>query len=123
VSFPIYLANLVIILSVLVDIRSPLLLLGAALVYWLLGSRPRLPSKPALLRLGRRAFSLRKAITAEHRTLFAIVAVFAAIEIGHDYATYGLLVLDPVWQIVLALNVVLYLALRSYRLPSEATRV
>jgi L-amino acid N-acyltransferase YncA len=109
VRFPLHAANLVIVLSVLVDIRSAALLLVAALAYSLICDPPRLPTRP-LMRLARRAFSLREAIGAEHRTLFAIVAVFTAIEAGHDYATYGHPALDPVWQIVLALCVGLYLA-------------
>ena len=51
--------------------------------------------------------------TAGILTLFAIVAVFTAIELGHDYATYGQLMLDPVWQIVLALNLALYIGHRA----------
>jgi len=112
VRFPLHAANLVIVLSVLVDMRSAALLLVSALAYWLTCDPPRLPPR-AVARLGRRAFSLRDAISHEHRTLFAIVAVFTAIEIGHDYATYGQFILEPVWQIVLALNVALYIGYRT----------
>lgn len=112
VRFPLHAANLVIVLSVLVDMRSAALLLVSALAYWLTCDPPRLPRR-AVVRLGRRAFSLRDAISHEGRTLFAIVAVFSAIEIGHDYATYGQFMLDPVWQIVLALNLALYFGHRA----------
>jgi len=122
VRFPLHAANLVIVLSVLVDMRSAALLLVSALAYWLTCDPPRVPPR-AVVRLGRRAFSLRDAISHEHRTLFAIVAVFTAIEIGHDYATYGRFILEPVWQIVLILNVALFLALRSYRVTPTTTRV
>ena len=110
--FPLHAANLVIVLSVLVDMRSAALLLVSALAYWLTCDPPRLPTR-AVARLGRRAFSVRDAIRHEHRTLLAIVAVFSAIEIGHDYATYGRFMLDPVWQIVLALTVALYIGYRT----------
>jgi hypothetical protein len=62
------------------------------------------------MRLARRAFSIRDALSAEHRTLVAIVAVFSAIEAGHQYATFGQPALDPAWQVVLGLGVALYLA-------------
>jgi ribosomal protein S18 acetylase RimI-like enzyme len=109
VRFPLHAANLVIVLSVLVDMRSAALLLVSALAYSLTCDPPRLP-KRAVARIGRRAFSIRDAIRDEHRNLFAIVAVFTAIEIGHEIATHGVPVLDPVWQAVLALSVGLYLA-------------
>ena len=122
VRFPLHAPNLVIVLSVLVDMRSAALLLVSALAYWLTCDPPRL-SRRVVVRLGRRAFSLRDAISHEHRTLLAIVAVFTAIEAGHDYATYGQFMLDPVWQIVLGLNLALFLALRSYRETPTTTRV
>ena len=122
VRFPLHAANLVIVLSVLVDMRSGALLLLAALAYWLAFDPPRLPTR-ALVRLARRAFSMRDAIAAEHRTLFAIVAVFTAIEIGHDYATSGRFVLDPVWAAIFAFNFVLYLLLRSIAQTPSPTRV
>ena len=122
VRFPLHAANLVIILSVLVDMRSAALLLLSALAYWLVFDPPRLPTR-ALMRLARRAFSMRDAISAEHSTLFAIVAVFTAIEIGHDYAASGQLAVDPVWAAVFALNLGLFLLLRSFVQTPAPTRV
>ena len=122
VRFPLHAANLVIILSVLVDMRSAALLLVTALAYWLVCDPPRLPTRP-LVRLARRAFSMRDAISAEHSTLFTIVAVFTAIEIGHDFALSGRFAIDPVWAVVFALNVLLFLLLRSVAQTPAATRV
>jgi len=122
VRFPLHAANLVIVLSVLVDMRSGALLLLAALAYSLVFDPPRLPGR-VLMRLARRAFSLRDAIAAEHRTLFAIVAVFTAIEIGHDYAASGRWTVDPVWAALFALNVVLFFLLRCIAQTPAATRV
>ena len=122
VRFPLHAANLVIILSVLADMRSAALLLLSALAYWMVFDPPRLPTR-ALMRLARRAFSMRDAISAEHSTLFAIVAVFTAIEIGHDYAASGQLAVDPVWAAVFVLNLGLFLLLRSIAQTPAATRV
>jgi len=142
VRHPLYLANFVIWLGVLLFFHNPLLLAVGALAYWLYYERiivaeeaflertfgasfaawaaetPALLPRPPWRWRWRKAglhFSWRSVLRREYSTFFAIIATFTALQITGDAIVQHRLRVEPAWIAVFCFGAAAYLALRTVK--------
>ena len=64
-------------------------------------------------------FSLRKALRREYSALFAIIVSFTILEIISDFYAEGRFVLDPMWAVIFAVGLIIYVLLRTLKKKSH----
>jgi protein-S-isoprenylcysteine O-methyltransferase Ste14 len=136
---PLYLANYVIFLSVLLYINSWWLVLTGTALYWLYYERIMLAEEGFLLsqygdqylqwarqtpavfpRLSQwkppsLSCSWRNSIRREYSTFFLIVAMFTAVEVGGDYIVLGRFEFEPLWRAIFFSSAAVYLILHMLK--------
>jgi protein-S-isoprenylcysteine O-methyltransferase Ste14 len=133
VRHPLYLANLVMWMGIVLFVHSWWLIALVGLASWLYYERimfaeeemlrasfgtafldwaTRTPAFLPRLRLWRapeRPFSLRHALRREYAGFFALIATFTGLEIVADLEVTGRLQIDPVWGVLFALGLIVFL--------------
>jgi protein-S-isoprenylcysteine O-methyltransferase Ste14 len=84
---------------------------GAAFLDWAAGTPALLP-RLRQWRAPARPFSLRNALRREYAGFFALIAIFAVLEVGGDFVVTGRFQIDVVWGAIFALSLIIYLLLR-----------
>lgn len=136
VRHPIYLANYVIFLAILMFVQSLWLVLAGTLAYWIYYERiilaeedflsrqfgtgysvwaaltPSVIPRPSLWKKPELPFSLRAAIAREYTTLYAVVLTLTAMDLLDAFIDGDPVVMDNDWLVFFWTGTVLYLGLR-----------
>ena len=136
VRHPLYLANVIMWLSVTLFVHRWLLTLLMTLGFWLYLERimlaeeemlrarfgaawlewaartPAFVPNPRLWRPSEYRFSLRKALRREYAAFFALIATFTGLEVVADFMVTGRLRVDLVWGALFAISLGIFLVFR-----------
>jgi protein-S-isoprenylcysteine O-methyltransferase Ste14 len=135
VRHPLYLANLLMWLGIVMFLHVWWLVALIGLIFWVYYERimfaeeewlrttfgkdfldwatgtPALLPRLRLWRAPATPFSLRHALRREYAGFFALIAIFTALEVGGDLVVTGQLQIDLVWGAIFAVSLITYLLL------------